>query len=308
MLHCKALSADARLLEALHQKQATGVVLSVFTRAMNVLWTHEGVEAPDALVALVGTQGELGPNVVQVDVASFEQWPVAPQVAVQYTPHCLHVGSGASTVIVDMAHAKPWQQPVLVYPQTSTILQRNLTAVLCPALKATKPEAEDSALQVHTRQRLAQGMQGLAHSLVQGDEAVALHSAKGLLGLGMGLTPAGDDMLLGLFAVCTVHNAPLLPWQPFFAQVAHLSRSATNVISSAGVEHAAHGRMRASLAALVHALMHGSQEECHQCLTVVLDIGSSSGRDMAVGIAYGCAVCLGSGLGQSLVEGTNDIF
>ncbi|WP_051257960.1 DUF2877 domain-containing protein [Desulfovibrio cuneatus] len=293
MLHCKALSADARLLEALHQRQATGVVLSVFTRAMNVLWTHDGVTAPDALVALVGAQGELGPNVVQVDASSFEQWPVAPQAAVQYIPHCLHVGRGAQAVVVDMAHAQPWQQPVLVYPQNSQTLQRNLTEVLWPALEATKPEGEISAIQVHTQQRLRQGIQGLAQSLVQGDEAAALTSAKGLLGLGMGLTPAGDDMLLGLFAVCTVCNCPLSRWQPFFAQVAHLSRSATNVISSAGVEHAAHGRMRASLAALVHALMHGSQEECRQCLELVLDIGSSSGRDMAVGMAYGCAVCLG---------------
>ena len=300
MLHCKALSADARLLEALRNKRATGLVLSVFMRAMNLLWTHDGVAPPDALVALVGNQGELGPNVVQVDVASFEQWPVAPQATVQYAPHCLHVGSGARSVVVDMGQVKPWQQPILVYPQTSHILQRNLTEVLWPALHATRPEAEDSALQVQTRQRLAQGIQGLAHSLVQGDEAAALHSAKGLLGLGMGLTPAGDDMLLGLFAVCTVRHSPLLPWQPFFVQVAHRSRRATNVISSAGVEHAAHGRMRASLAALVHALMHGTQAECRQCLEVVLDIGSSSGRDMAVGMAYGCAVCLGGGQGAEL--------
>lgn len=308
MLHCKALSADARLLAALQHRQAHGVVLSVFTRAMNLLWTHDGVAAPDALVALVGTQGELGPNVVQVDVPGFEQWPVVPQAAVQYTPYCLHMGSGASAVVVDMAHAHPWQQPVLIYPQSAHILQRNLAEVLWPALEATKPKEESSALEACTRQRLAQGIQGLAHSLVQGDATAALHCAKGLLGLGMGLTPAGDDMLLGLFAVCTVPGSPLLPWQPFFAQVAHCSRSATNVISSAGVEHAAHGRMRASLAALVHALMHGTQEECRQCLATVLHIGSSSGRDMALGMAYGCAVCLGGVQGAELRANAREIL
>src|SRR5207245_2508836 len=50
------------------------------------------------------------------------------------------------------------------------------------------------------RARLQESGTALQSALIHGDEEAAQNAAWNLLGLGPGLTPAGDDMLVGLLA------------------------------------------------------------------------------------------------------------
>lgn len=102
-----------------------------------------------------------------------------------------------------------------------------------------------------------------------------------LIGMGPGLTPSGDDFLLGgllaldALGVIEVRNILWELCRP------HLDR--TNEISRAHLEAAALGYGAAALHAAIHATMAGQVEKLGHALPAVSEIGQTSGRDSFTG-------------------------
>lgn len=115
---------------------------------------------------------------------------------------------------------------------------------------------------------------GLRHSAPASADCAAM---VGLIGLGPGLTPSGDDFLLGgllaLDALGLVEARNSL-WQ---VCLPHLDR--TNEISRAHLEAAALGYGAAALHEAVHATIAGRTERLGPALSAVSEIGQTSGRD-----------------------------
>ncbi len=112
--------------------------------------------------------------------------------------------------------------------------------------------------------------------------------ASKMRGAGWGLTPCGDDFLVGCFAA-------LWLWQAWTGRdcrlhIEHLAehvQAATmrgNLLSDAALRLAAQGHFSAGIQALFHALMDGSSETIEQAIIHLLQIGASSGADTAVGL------------------------
>jgi hypothetical protein len=105
-----------------------------------------------------------------------------------------------------------------------------------------------------------------------------------MLGLGVGLTPSGDDYLVG-FLIANLAGASSAGWVAELACVAAATaRSATNAISAAAVLGASLGRARPELIDVVHAALDGNTVRLHSSLGDLLGLGSTSGSDMAVGV------------------------
>lgn len=118
----------------------------------------------------------------------------------------------------------------------------------------------------------------------------AASAARALIGLGSGLTPAGDDLLVGYLAglFCTVWERP--GRQEF---VSGLGREIirwsdrTNDISRTYLYHAARGQVSSRLAALATAI--GAGENFLAAADTAFNAGHTSGLDTVTGLLVGLA-------------------
>jgi hypothetical protein len=127
----------------------------------------------------------------------------------------------------------------------------------------------------------------LGAALRRGDAEAASTYAKAMVGLGPGLTPSGDDFLVGLFAVLHVPESPCHGLKDLCAKLVADAVGKTNAISVAALKAAAHGRVREPVHALMRELVAGTCESVKAALAPVLAIGSTSGADMVAGIVSG---------------------
>jgi hypothetical protein len=118
-------------------------------------------------------------------------------------------------------------------------------------------------------------------------------SISALIGLGVGLTPSGDDLLVGYLAGlwCT-HRDQRERIQYLFSlgkAVVRLYRQ-TNDISRTYLYHAVRGQFSSRLTALAEAISHGQPSA--QIVTVLnsaMQVGHTSGMDAVTGLLVGLA-------------------
>ena len=139
---------------------------------------------------------------------------------------------------------------------------------------------------------LAERTGTLCAALCRGDADAACEHGKRVVGLGPGLTPSGDDFLVGLFAVLHLPGSPCERFRAICAEIVDQTSSGTNAISAAALRAAAAGRVRQSIGAFIHELMHGRREGLLAALARVLAIGSTSGSDIVAGIVSGLEINL----------------
>jgi hypothetical protein len=135
--------------------------------------------------------------------------------------------------------------------------------------------------------RLALHATALGRALERADLETARVQGEALVGLGQGLTPSGDDLLLGLFAVLHLPGGPCEPFRDLGTQIVARAMQRTHAISLCALRAAAEGRVRARVVALLSALTTGERETTLAALRAVLAIGSTSGRDIVAGIVLG---------------------
>lgn len=157
----------------------------------------------------------------------------------------------------------------------------------------------------------------LAQACAADDDAAFVHHAHGLLGVGGGLTPSGDDFVGGaLFAMHWLHrrdtvrsevngapdralpaagwrpqipqiprlpSRPRLSWHAAAAQVVAHAASRTHVISAALLSDLARGQSYAALHDFAACIAHGDDEAALTHAVAVTSIGASSGWDMLAG-------------------------
>lgn len=115
----------------------------------------------------------------------------------------------------------------------------------------------------------------------------------GLVGLGPGLTPSGDDFLIGLAATLTAIRHPLAPFLVHLEP--HFARRTTDV-SAAFLAHAARGEyselLHDALSALLNASGSGGAEAA--ALGRLLSFGSSSGADTLMGVWAALTLLIGA--------------
>jgi hypothetical protein len=275
----RALSADARLLARLRERGLHGSVHSVFDRVLNF------TTADGELFTLAGHGLDDAPNTARLALAGFGDTGVRVGDAVLATGSRLWVGS---RLCASFDGVQAWQCRLPAYPDRCGRLRVNVSwcAQRLEQHAAGRRGAMgpfDSAAMQLLHQRAA----GVLQAMEQQDPALATLHAKSLIGLGPGLTPSGDDFLLGLFAVLHLPGSPCEGWLQGGAQVLAGAAHGTNAISLAALQCAAQGRVRESIASLLEQLLHGDGNPLEAALERVLAIGANSGADIAAGLVGG---------------------
>lgn len=118
----------------------------------------------------------------------------------------------------------------------------------------------------------------------QGDYVPAAQELSRLLGLGLGLTPSGDDFLCGVFAGLTLCGQHCHPFTRALRDTVHSHLSDTNDISGTFLTCALHSQYSQAVLSLSPA---SSPEDICGAFEA---IGHSSGIDTLCGIYYGISL------------------
>lgn len=103
-----------------------------------------------------------------------------------------------------------------------------------------------------------------------------------LLGLGQGLTPSGDDVLTGLFALLGMEGSPVMGADRLLGRIIQGQREQTTDVSWQMLCAAAQGQYKQVLIDCAQVLGTEGRNPA-DCVKRVLSIGHSSGRDMLQG-------------------------
>jgi hypothetical protein len=139
--------------------------------------------------------------------------------------------------------------------------------------------------------RMSGPVQRLIASAAHFDLDHAIRSAGGMIGLGPGVTPSGDDILLGILAglwsAAGEDERRLAFLRAFGEALVPLARQ-TGEISRTYLHHATLGRFSSSLSLLAQAITQGGQVQ--EPLEGAMRVGHSSGMDSATGLLIGLSI------------------
>jgi hypothetical protein len=276
-------SVDGALLRRVRGGRPRGRVHSVFRRAVNLV-THEG-----DLFTLAARGLGNAPHTALLPVHDVRSIGMAVGDAVQERAGQLWIGE---RLALTFETASVWNCVLPRWRATPPRVAANL-AWLQDQLRQRRllQRAAVGAFDRVVLDVLEERAGCLRDSLREREGAVAASQARSLLGLGPGLTPAGDDFLVGLFAVLHLPDSPCEHWLQGGA-VLHDAERATNEISLAALRCAGSGRVRDSIAVLLRELLRGGGAPLEAALARVLAIGATSGCDIAAGLACGLEIQL----------------
>ena len=120
---------------------------------------------------------------------------------------------------------------------------------------------------------------------VNKQEQAIIEHGRSLIGLGVGLTPSGDDYLVGFLAVLLLDKHCKRKRGPVLARaIVAAARQRTNEISATYLQSAARYRFKTQIADLVKAVLCQGQAQVKQALLNLIAVGATSGSDIARGM------------------------
>ena len=132
-----------------------------------------------------------------------------------------------------------------------------------------------------TMLRMQSGVESIVRGLKDGERETLRRGVSRLIGLGPGLTPAGDDVLLGMLARLWLDAAQ--PAATGLGQCARDAAAMTTRISRAWLQHAARGQFDARWHALQAALLIADDTAICDAAHRILNVGASSGPQAMAG-------------------------
>ncbi|MBC7248933.1 MAG: DUF2877 domain-containing protein [Anaerolineae bacterium] len=252
-------------------------VLAVFNRACDL------VTAAGAVVALVTPQAGDGPLnvVVEAEAGCFDG--LKPGMAAQAERNHLRVrGNGPSSLLdVVLEGAAVWE-PCPAWRALRAqraVIEERLPRLRTLALRHTPAAGRDAIPPYGPAREAAAALR----AGWKGDEVQVRAGAARLAGLGGGLTPAGDDFLVGVMLwAWLAHPQPVSVCRA----IAEEAAPRTTTLSAAFLRAAARGECGAAWHRLLSALVAGTEDGLTTAVQDVLAYGATSGADALAGFLW----------------------
>jgi Protein of unknown function (DUF2877) len=224
--------------------------------------------------------------------------PLHPRAVLTEAPVAEWTGVTPGDVLrLDVTGVAPWTpEPLPVGPRARTALSNNARALLRVRTCLGPPDGfgrlldgQSPAFPLHQASGQARA---LARAIHADDADAAAMVAIGLLGLGAGLTPSGDDLVGGMFfarrVISELEGRQPTAWDRAAGRVVAAARARTHSISAALLSDMLGGAGHAPLHTLVAALAADtSLESAQEAARALTRLGHSSGWDMLAGLLGG---------------------
>jgi hypothetical protein len=136
----------------------------------------------------------------------------------------------------------------------------------------------------------------MLNAIKSGHSHDIIRITKHLVGLGPGLTPAADDMLLGLMIsmvyISENFNETTIDVKKVNKDIISIISGRTTIISENFLREASVGNVNEAVASLMENLLTSKQQELENSVRNVLDLGGTSGTDSVFGVILGSHLML----------------
>jgi hypothetical protein len=268
MTTMSALAVDSLLLREL--PGSAGAVHSVFAHVVNIA-------TGDDLWSLAARRVPAGPRTVRLPLDDLRGLGLTAGTPVAVREESMTVGG----TVVDLAGADRWEPErfaARVDPSRLAVAATALERLGVPggARAGTDP------FSIAVAERIADGLARIAVAVAEADIWALRTAVAGLVGLGAGLTPAGDDVLTGL-AFAAARLGGRLAAIP--AAVLAAVPGSTHVVSATALRQACAGRAVQPLSDLLAAICGERDPDLiADTVAALVAIGHTSGTDLAHGL------------------------
>lgn len=204
---------------------------------------------------------------------------------------------GSSLLRIDLRGAPIWQGRIGTLPITIERAWSIIWHMLNKhqKLKGTELIAEDLFYldrgPLLTR-KLSLPIRQLITAVKRYDSHTCSEAAQRMIGLGPGVTPSGDDVLIGFLAGLHCMTGNKKDKRAFIQALGNeilLLSKKTNEISRTYLTHAVKGEFSSSIVALIDAIRDGGEEQLTAAAGNAMRVGHSSGMDTVSGLLIGLA-------------------
>ncbi|HET6318476.1 MAG TPA: DUF2877 domain-containing protein, partial [Chloroflexota bacterium] len=283
---CRARVISTAIAPYLDRAGPIGRVHSVFRAAINV-------ELADQLVTVATPSVGVVPNGLVVDASAvdvFSTASVAPGTPVWRSGRALDLHQlrieldGAELWSPRLTRRGEFRPLAQVRAPLARALQRQGTVDgFSPLFFLLTDEAPDAALPMLAA-RAYPAIRDLVRSFRRDDLGAATAAARQLVGLGDGLTPSGDDFLIGFGAALRAMDHPL--HSRFATACANLAAGRTTTVAETFHRFAADCAYSARIHRVVASLTDPAADLRNE-LELALAWGASSGADCLLGLLLG---------------------
>ncbi|MBD3206814.1 DUF2877 domain-containing protein [Candidatus Bathyarchaeota archaeon] len=265
-------------------KYGEGYVHSVFSNVINLRMNHD-------LVSLISQRGFNSPISLKIDKENFDGFIIKEKTAVSAKEEALTIGNGIKLSNLDKIET--WI-PKTNKKITSQIDKKTLQLIselikiygnpeglkpLLPIIDGKKT----SNMNIYS-EKAAPIVRRIIESFPKELET-AIQYASHLAGLGPGLTPSGDDLLMGL--TCTLNlfgEHYSIKHEGFTQSILRGIEGKTNFISTAFIKHYAEGKPSENIDSFYLSILNGNPEAIEENIRKNCLVGHSSGTDTIIGV------------------------
>lgn len=298
MIH--GITADNHFLKLFNSPLGSGQIEQVFHQAVNFVVDNQ-------LYTLLGSSLDNAPNSCRLGNQNFAALRINPGDPVQVSENTIEIGKD---YVLSLALCQTWSSPQqdfargkLTDPAYRLFLLNQLNrldSMLTGRSTSLFNYQGDNPFYIAAATQLSQLRLSLIGLLADQQSAGLVEVIRQFIGLGIGLTPSGDDYLVGLMALLLLKNHPANTFYPDFYQGIMLNKANTTLLSAVTLEKALHREYRENLHQLIYSLVDAAETNIYPQMLAILNIGSSSGRDLLFGLRD--AVYLTHYFGESYVD------
>ncbi|EDU57919.1 DUF2877 domain-containing protein [Providencia stuartii] len=280
------LSADATFLNLFDQPTFSGQIEQVFRKAINI-------SINNTLFTLLSAELDNAPNSCRLLNNDLSKLNLKEGEYIYFCNKTLYLGK---YYFISFSFCHPWQPnnvcfiPENINKKTYLSFLNTQISVIDVLLNREGHSLfhyhGDNLFYLTTAKKLNSLRIELINLLKKKDHQKLPEMVRQFIGLGIGLTPSGDDYLVGLMAFLLLKHHPAQCLHPFFEQGIRHAKEATTKVSAITLEKAVNRHYRENLLQLLHILVTANTNDAkpYSQLQKILDIGSSSGSDMLLGI------------------------
>lgn len=254
-----------------------GNVHSIFHRTMNLIDENE------TLLTLSTDELDAAPQTLQLS-NFFPNESIRQGMRVVGGNNCLLVDSKWRFDFKNMVSQRI-EQPTFFF---HSALSSQLVFVTKQIRQKKKEKVGVTAFEQAVYSKLEEVTTAFEQAILVNDKKEIERQINQLIGLGIGLTPSGDDYLTGFFLVTGMNQYPY-PWvNRLLSELFSKSAGKTNSISQTQMKLALNGQARERLVLFLKEMMQETTDvQLEKRKEEVLKIGSSSGEDILKGMLAG---------------------
>jgi hypothetical protein len=257
----------------------------IFERVCNL------INAEGDVLTLMLAPAQMNPLVLEIDCQDYQldlASTIQPSSEVAVSSNELFIGD----LKIDLRQSTSWA-PTPDWPQIRSncaqllkmrqvVLQALLPSISSESLAVfIEPSALESPID-GWQERARKPVRELLHWLRVGEFASAGDCAASLAGLGKGLTPGGDDFLIGvMYAVWS--TLPETEAMSICPKLSEAAEQRTNQLSACSMKRATLGETSSTWQALLVAMAQADQETITRQVDALMRLGHTSGQDALTG-------------------------